>query len=175
MAYEQGLWNRLVNDKWPAGMTAPDADEAIRGARRLYRKAFGKPWRGPVRLTSGNRHTWIRRGVLVVNPDGWPGGWRGIVHDLSHYAHARLNPDDRPHATRQVYIERDLTDYAIRAGFPDGRLKPAAKPAPNPAAVRAAELAKLDRRIAGWETRLTRATHALVRLNRERRRLAGDA
>lgn len=174
------LWNRLVNSKWPKDMPVPTEQEAITGAKRLYRKAMGKPFTGDVKITSGNRHTWIRmapdakrgRGyirTMFVNPayrhrPGWP----GIVHSISHYAHSRKHPNDRPHSDRQAYIERDLTDYALAAGFHEGKLKRVPKPKPHKdlAADRAANI---DKRIAAWETKEKRAKNALKKLRNQKR------
>ncbi len=122
------VW-KAVDDAWPDDMPVPTGPEAIKGAKRLYKRAMGRPWKGPVKLTSGRNHTWIRRGVLVVNPNetnDW--GWKGIVHSISHYAHMRLNPNLRPHDAKQAYLERDLAEYAVKSGFLGGKLKSRAKP-----------------------------------------------
>ena len=126
------VW-KAVHKAWPPGnLTVPTGPEAIKGAKRLYKRAMGRPWTGPVKLTSGRNHTWIRRGVLSVNPDEnrWNGrgGWPEIVHSISHYAHGRLNPRLRPHDDKQAYLERDLAEYAVRSGFLEGKLKSRTKP-----------------------------------------------
>ena len=89
-----------INQSWPKGMAAPSPKEAVAGAKRLYKMGMGRPWCGPVRLTSGNRYTWIRDGVLVVNPDrkGYFRGWKDIVHNMAHYCHRRLHPDETAHS-----------------------------------------------------------------------------
>jgi hypothetical protein len=51
-----------VNGKWPEGTNdgrniVPDGQEAISACKRLYRRAFGKPWSGKWELTTGNRYT----------------------------------------------------------------------------------------------------------------------
>src|SRR5436190_12558162 len=87
-------WDKLVNERWGGEQPVLSPDESIAAAKRLYRKAMGRPWTGGVRITSGNRITWIRRGVLVVNPDKRERdarGLRAIIHDLSHFAHSRLH------------------------------------------------------------------------------------
>jgi hypothetical protein len=131
-AREAGLWNRLVNDKFEGKAPVLPADESVKAAKRLYRRAMGRPWDGPVKLTSGNRSTWVWRDVLVVNPDErhGAGGLREIIHSISHYAHSVKHPNDAPHSSRQVYLERDLVDYAIASGFLDGKLASKAKPKP---------------------------------------------
>ena len=172
MSHEQGLWDRLVNSKWPDDTPAPTEREAIAGAKRLYRKAMGRPWRGAVKATSGNRHTWIRRGVLYVNPDerrrNGKGGWAEIVHSISHYAHRRLNPNDKPHSARQSYIERDLTDYVLEQGWHTGALKREKKPAPEQDIV-VERYQRILTRETNWQKKFERAKNALAKARRERR------
>ena len=116
--YEKQL--RLIRE----GNLKPNKEEAIRFAKRIYRKGMGKPWKGKVKITSGNRYTWIRRGILVVNPDhGYYGGWRDILHEISHYIHWHKNPGKQPHDASQFRLERDLTEYAIKSGICEGKLK----------------------------------------------------
>lgn len=90
-----------VNGSWPEKVPALTKDEAIPAAKRLYRKAFGKAFKGKWKLTSGNRYSWSRSGVFSVNWTGrevtldektgkfipWGSGWKDLVHDMSHYAH----------------------------------------------------------------------------------------
>lgn len=169
MVHKPDLWDRLVNSKWPPGIATPSDAEAITGAKRLYRKAMGKPWRGPVTITSGNRHTWIRRGVLYVNPNyTWRPGWPGIVHAIAHYAHARKHPGDRPHSARQAYIERDLTDYALANGFLEGRLNRPKRQASKPDPV-VSRYQRILARQSKWQTKLKRAENALAKVRKERR------
>jgi len=128
------VW-KAVHEAWPDDMPVPTGPEAIKGAKRLYKRAMGRPWRGPVKITSGRRHTWIRWSVFSVNPDErrWNGrgGWPEIVHSISHYAHSRLNPKLKPHDDKQAYIERDLAEYVVKSGWLNGKLKSKAKPKSN--------------------------------------------
>lgn len=158
-------WDRLVNSRWPADLPIPSEKEAIAGAKRLYRRAMGKPFRGKVVATSGNRYTWVRRGVMSVNPNrsnAWrpKAGWPDIVHLLAHYCHRRKYPGVRPHDHRELDLESDLTRYAIEHGFHEGRLKRAS--AERPAVSRkekgqAAAIAGLAR----WQAKLKRAQTAV--------------
>jgi hypothetical protein len=172
MALEKGLWDRLVNSKWPNDTTIPTEQEAISGAKRLYRKAMSQPWRGSVKITSGNRYTRIRGRVLFVNPnqkDGTErGSWEKIVHSISHYAHRRLNPNDAPHSSRQAYIERDLTDYVLTQGWLDGKLKRHEKPKEDKDVV-SIRYQRILAREASWEKKLNRAKNALVKVRKESR------
>ena len=125
---EKGLWDRLVNNKFDGKQPILSEVDSLYAARKLYRKAMGREWCGEFKLTSGNRYTWIRRGVFYVNPDkrergsiqqafGFDNdevrGVRAIIHDVSHICHYRLRPNDAAHSKHQAYLERDLTDYAI--------------------------------------------------------------
>ena len=125
---EKGLWDRLVNNKFNGLQPILSEVDSLYAARKLYRKAMGREWCGEFKLTSGNRYTWIRRGVFYVNPDkrergsiqqafGFDNdevrGLRAIIHDVSHICHYRLRPNDAAHSKHQAYLERDLTDYAI--------------------------------------------------------------
>jgi len=169
MSREAGLWDRLVNDKWPQPVPLPTEAEAIAGARRLFRKATGRAWRGRVRIASGNRHTWVRRGVLYVNPTyRWRPGWPGIVHGIAHYAHYLKHPDDPPHSDRQAYTERDLVDYVLAQGWLDGKLKRPAttKPKRDPVKDRYQRILAREKT---WESKLKRAENALAKVRRERR------
>jgi hypothetical protein len=126
------VWNRMVNSKFGGVQPILSDDESLVAARKLYRHAFGKAFPGKVELTKGNRFTWVRRGVLYVNPDkreGHTRGLRSIIHDLSHYAHSRLHPRDAPHSIRQARLEARLAKFALVRGWHEGGL---AKPKPEP-------------------------------------------
>lgn len=139
---DPGLWDRLVNERFGGQQPVLSPEDSAAAAKRLYRHAMGRAWTGPVKLTSGRRYTWVRRGVLIVNPD-MPQfrirGLRAMIHDLSHYAHSRLHPSDAPHSRRQAQLEGKLVTYAINAGWLDGAVrklgpapKPKAPPEPKP-------------------------------------------
>lgn len=159
-----------VNGKWPEGTNdgrdiVPSEQEAISGAKRLYRKAFGKPFRGKVKTTSGRNYTYVRRHVLYVNPNqkSWAGngGWHEIVHGLSHYAARSIW--NEAHGARHAFIERELIEYVVAHGFLEGKLRSKAKPKPEKKIEKhAALLTKIQR----WESKLKRAQNALKKLNR---------
>lgn len=156
-------WNDLVNRKWPAEMPIPSDQEAITGAKRLYRRAMGKPFRGKVVATSGNRYTWIRSRVLSVNPNrrgAWhpKAGWPDIVHLMAHYCHSRKHPNARSHAHQELDMEADLTRYAVEHGFHEGRLRSKPRPAkakPDPKAVK---YEKAKAALKRWQTKAKRAS-----------------
>ena len=170
------LWNRVVNSKWPSNMPVPTDQEALSGARRLYKKATGKRWTGKVKITRGNRHTWIRWDgdvdgsrrnqvdTLFVNPNKFGRGWREIVHSIAHLAHHELNYNDRPHTHKQLYIERDLTDFVLASGWLNGKLKAPAKAKPDVIAIRYNRM--LARKI-NWTKKLKRAQNAVRKIDKE--------
>jgi len=171
------LWG-LVNDQWkahPNWRTAPTSEEAVRGFKILYRAATGRSFKGRVELTSGNRHTWVRKGVWYINPDevriGGLGGWAEIVHSMSHYFHSRNNPTLAPHHAKQAYLERKLTETALRRGFLDGKLKPKPKAPKPPVDKLALQMERLEARERAWATKLKRANTAIAKMKKERRSL----
>jgi len=171
---KKGLYDKLVNDKWPRAYPIPTDQEAITGAKRLYRKAMGRPWPGKVKIVRGNRHTWSRGWVLCVNPNqsnGF-GGWRSIVHGISHYCHRRLNPRDKDHSSKQAYLERDLTDYVLEKGFLEGKLKSKATPKKKTDPVQTRYLKMIERK-KNWEKKSARAEKALQKVKTEIRQYEG--
>lgn len=151
-------WNRLVNNKWPAGLPKPSPQEAITGAKRLYRKAMGRPFKGKVRVTSGRRYSWIRRGEMIVNPSH---GWPEIVHLLSHYFHRRLHPKHRPHSYLALEMEKNLTDYALAHGFHEGKLKSKPRPTKPKPPQRVLRLQSAAEHLKRWEAKRKRAETAI--------------
>ena len=171
MAYER------VNGAWPEGTNdgrdlKPTPQEALAGAKRLYRKAFGRPYKGKFILATGNRRTWYGsdRMTIRVNPDEqnkWRGGggWHEIVHSISHMAANRLYGE--AHGPRHAFLERELIDYVVSSGWLEGKLKRPVKPKPDidPKEQRRKQiLSKIDR----WERKKARAERALRKLARQR-------
>jgi hypothetical protein len=157
-----------VNDQWPDTIPSLDPQEALAAAKRLYRVATGRAFQGKWALTSGRRYTWPRRGVYYVNPGGHHfGGWRDLVHDISHRAHWVLHrhaKDYKPHDHRHHFLERELVAHVLKAGWLDGRLKRPAKTKPDAKRLRAARIAA---RLKAWEAKRKRAETALRKLRRQ--------
>lgn len=120
-------------------------------AKRLYRFAMKKPFRGKIKLTSGRRYTWIRNHVLYVNPDlGGSGGWHELVHLMSHLCANRLFPKAKGHGAQHAFLEREMIQYVISSGWLDGKLKSkvhSVKPRPIP-------MDKVLASIKRWETKV---------------------
>jgi hypothetical protein len=157
---------------WPDNLPPLTGQEAVSAARRLYRLGMGKAFRGQIKLTSGNRYTWIRGGVLYVNPDGHHfGAWRDLVHDLSHLVHRRLHPKLDPHDWSHAHLERRLTEHVLSQGWLDGKLRRPDKPAPRQQRLdlRAQRHKRVMAALARAEHRLKLAERAVARLTKRRR------
>jgi len=182
-----------VNAVWPDECPIPSPQEALTGARKLVRLALTlkrepskdpsrqvqptPKFRGEFKLTSGNRYTYPRRGVFYVNPDQSDHrfrGWKGIVHDISHWAGRRLYPDYDPHDHRHAFIERTLAEHVVKNGWLDGKLKRPKKPKPV-IDLKAARAARIDQRITAWERKRKRAETALKKLRQQQRYYAQRA
>jgi hypothetical protein len=138
---------------------------------------LGGPTSPPLRtrwtwqLTSGNRYTRPRGGVFYVNPNESDmfGGWKAIVHDISHWAGRRLFPKAPPHSPGTAFIERKLAEHVINSGWLDDKLKrePKAKPEIDVKALRHQRtLAAIKR----WESKAKRAKTTLAKLHQRRKR-----
>src|SRR6185295_8961704 len=163
---------QTVNGSWPEGpLPKPDGDEAVRGAKRLFRKFTGRAYRGKWMATSGRRNTWPYRGIFYVNPDrkcDHGGGWRAIVHSMSHFVHY-FKGGSRPHDAfgRHAFLEREMIAYVVESGWLEGKLKRTAKPK-APVDVKQVRYRALLAKIAKWESKQRRAVTALKKLKRQR-------
>lgn len=175
MAYEN------VNGMWPAGTNdgrdlKPTAQEAIAGFRRLYRKAFGRPYRGKLILASGNRRTWYgsQSRTIRVNPDEGGRGWHEIVHSVSHMAASHLHREN--HGPRHAFIERELIAHVVKSGWLDGKLKrPTKIVVRDPRAEAKKKLDNVRAKIKAWTTKRRRAETAIKKLMRKERYYAAQA
>lgn len=163
-----------VNSQWPAGTNdgkdlKPTPEEATRAAKRLYRLAMKRPFKGKIKITSGRRTTWIRSGVFYVNPDYRGGGWHELVHMISHYCAFRLHPNVKAHSTQHAFVERELIAHVVKSGWLAGKLAKAI-PAP-PVDRRAVRRARLETRRAAWTTKAKRAKTALAKITAALKRL----
>lgn len=168
------LWDRMVNSRFGGEQPILSGEESLAAARKLYRHAMGKPWPGKWELTSGNRYTWPRRGVFRVNPDKRERetrGLRAIIHDVSHYCHGRLHPNDSAHSIRQVRLEARLVKFALERRWHEGTLKreprtpePVVKDKPDVVVQRYRRMiARRDK----WAAELERATRLLAKAEAE--------
>jgi hypothetical protein len=161
-------WYRRVNEAWPSKVPPLTEAEALRAAKRLFRFAMGYTFRGPVKVTSGRRYTWVRRGVLYVNPEQ---GWHSLVHLISHYCHDRsVGAEDQGHNAKHARAELRMIKEVIKRGWLEGKLKDKPKAERPVAAIdeRAVRLAHTDAAIERWERKAKRAANALKKLRRRR-------
>ena len=168
-----------VNGQWPEGTNdgrdiIPTPEEAMSGAKRLYRVAMGRPFRGTMKLTSGRRRTWIRHNVFYVNPNEkrWAhasvnGGWHEIVHSISHIASYRLYRE--AHGPRHAWIEKQLIAHVVRSGWLDGKLKRKPSEPKPPVDPKVEKLTGIEARIKRWQAKQKRAATALRKLERQRK------
>jgi hypothetical protein len=176
---DRSQWDRLVNERWDGVQPVLSPEDSIKATLRLFRQAMGRPWTGKVRLATGNRRTWVRSGVLVVNPDessrGSQGGLREIIHSIAHYAHYRLHPSEAPHSRRQLLLESRLVTYAIKSGFAEGRVRrlgpapqPKAAPEPKPPVDKVVQKhARMVKRRDTYRAQVERLTRLLAKAERE--------
>lgn len=184
-------WYERTNAEWDEAaktcggtLPIPSPDEAMRGARKLFRFATGRTIER-CELTSGNRYTWAYRGVLRVNPDRCESvgrGWQSIVHDISHYAHRRINRGTKPHCKAQALLEARMIREVVKRGFLVGSLarvsataeeieEPASMALPATHLIKqqrtAAKLSALEEREKKWDAKLRRAENALKKLRKQ--------
>lgn len=175
---------------WPAS-TPPimTGEEAVRAAKRLWRRFAGKAYPGKWIIEQGRGYANSDHLGFHIYPSQ---GWEGMVHSLSHrlyfslvtvtrsslttakarenYKHVkRFDTAGRNihHSDAHAELERAMIKMVVDNGWLDGRLhpKPRAprpkKPAPDPLQV---ELDRVVARRKAWKTRLRRAKTTLATL-----------
>lgn len=145
-----------VNTAWPEDVPPLTRIEATRAMKRLCRHFGFRPRR-------------VRRCWVALTPPyhTLDRGWRRLVHDLSHSWFRQTYPRKRPHDALHARYEAEMVAYVLGAGWLEGRLKP--KPREKPARdVVAERAARIEARIAAWETKRKRAETALRKLRRQR-------
>ena len=158
-------WYERTDATWPAEVPPLTGDEAIRAARKLYRFVFGRTYLKPVTVTSGNRYSGYGDKGLVVNPVGHrrgPGGWKAMVHELSHAFGGG-------HSKRHARLEARMIREVLRRGWLDGSLKSEPKPESTQVDQYARKLGQIDGGIVRWERKKRRAENALRKLVRRRK------
>jgi len=111
-------WYARVNAAWPAELPPLTADEAVKAARKLWRWGLGEKYRSKIEVTSGNRYTWERYGVLSVNPTSTRhgGGWDAFIHDMSHLLWRRANGRDvKPHEKGHAKFELSMRKEVLKS------------------------------------------------------------
>lgn len=146
--------------------------EATAAVRKMYRHLTGRLFPYGFNETSGNRNTWIRGAIFVINVGR---GWSDLIHSFSHWYHRANFPGDRPHSKRHARIEAKLRRWAVARGWMAGVLArpevvvvPPTKSEERAKLIerRRAQIARLDRKIKALTTRRRTAARSLGALER---------
>jgi hypothetical protein len=167
---DRALWDQNINTLWGGRRPVLSPADSLAAARKLWRHATGKGWKGEWKLTSGRRVTRPIRGTFYVNPNEPDDpGIRGIIHSISHVAHYRLHPKDAPHSIRQMRLEARLTKFAIKRGWHEPKLVEPVAPPPAPAKpdVVAQRYRRMVARRDKWAAELERAKRLLAKAEKE--------
>jgi len=146
--------NEQMFNVWP--------NHAASYCRAMWKQATGRKLQWKIRIGTGNRRTWVNRGVLSVNPDQ---GWHDINHDFTHFIERRKTGD--AHSESHLYLERDGAELIRRRFLTEG--KPPEEPKPTKEDLQTKRAASVDRRIIQWERKQQRATNALKKLRKQKR------
>jgi len=164
-----------VNDLWSSNncsirfeksKESADFNTAKNLLRALWKKEVGTkfPYK-TINLVTGNRNTWVRRGVVSINCDK---GWGDIIHSWSHWLDYRINPNNRPHSAEHSLIEFRCTKYFFEKGLLEKsrnitqELKP--KKRINKVAQRYERMLKRQK---AWNKKLKLANTNLAKVNKE--------
>jgi hypothetical protein len=147
-----------INDLWPETVPPLTEQEAVSAAKRLYRLGVGRAFKGKFKIVTGNRRTWIRGGVFVLNPSK---GWKSLVHTISHLTHYKTHPGKTGHHWTHIGFERKLTEAVLKKGWLDGNLRRDEPAKPDQRTIR---YQRIVTRIETWEKKKRRAETALTKL-----------
>ena len=89
-----------------AGLPHPTRKQALSVAKRVWRRAVGKPWPGTWSAGRGNHRTYPRGWKFLVNPGQ---GWAELIHDMSHEAYSQLTRCTGHY--KRICSEAKLLDY----------------------------------------------------------------
>jgi len=134
--------------------------------KALWKKEVGTkfPYK-TIKQVSGNRNTWVRRGVVSINCDK---GWGDIVHLWSHWLDYKLNPNNRPHSAEHSLIELRCTKHFFEKGYLEksrcANEQPKVKKRINKVAQRYERMLKRQK---AWSKKLKLANTNLAKVNKE--------
>ena len=165
-----------VNDLWRSNQLSirferskesVDFNTAKNLIRALWKKEIGVikfPYKN-IKQVTGNRDTWVRRGVVSINCDK---GWGDIIHSWSHWLDYRINPNTRPHSAEHSLIELRCTKYFFDKGFLEksrtANEQPKVKKRINKVAQRYERMLKRQK---AWSKKLKLANTNLAKVNKE--------
>ena len=157
-------YNRIVETIWNEGSTPAQRRNvhpnlAMNYVRAFWKQEVGSKFRWKIRIGTGNRRTWLHRGVFTVNPEQ---GWHDINHDLGHFIERRRSGG--AHTDSQLRLERNGARLIVRKFLRD---EPYVEPKTlrDPVAERAA---RVESGIKRWDAKLKRAANALKKLKRKK-------
>ena len=114
----------------------------------------------------------MRRGILVVNPNRpghEGGGWKALVHDLSHLMWQRANRDEnvKPHEKGHAKLELRMIKEVIKRGWLNPEPEKAPPLPPTKQEKQTERYERIKARIASWERKERRVLSALKHLRRK--------
>lgn len=159
-------YNNVVGKIWDENSTREQRfnvhpNLAMNYIRAFWKQVMGSKFPYDLRVGSGNRRTWCHGGVFTVNPDQ---GWHDINHDMSHYLERRITGD--AHSDHHLRLERDGAKLICRRFLRDEPYEPPKAQVRDLVAERAA---RVEKNIANWEKKQSRANNALKKLYKKRR------
>lgn len=163
-------WYRRANAEWPAIVPALTAEEAEKATRKLFRFATGITMKREIRITSGNRSTWIARdGAFRVNPGR---GWMSLVHNVSHFVWWWKHPNETAHQKDHALLERRMIKEVIKRGWLNGSLKTVAPTIEQTReeqiqVIRSLQMERMRARLKAWNTKAKRAETAIRKLTKQ--------
>jgi hypothetical protein len=86
------------------GKNPADFKLAKRFIKEIWKEVLEKDFPYPMHPlpVTGNRHTWIRNGVLYINCEK---GWQNINHAIGHLMAYKKYPNKRPHSVENAWLE----------------------------------------------------------------------
>ena len=84
------------------GKNPADFKLAKRFIKQIWKEVLEKDFPYPIQQVTGDRRTWIRKGVFVVNCDK---GWQNINHAIGHLMSYRKYPGKRQHCAENAWLE----------------------------------------------------------------------
>ena len=163
-------WYARANATWPDPLPKPTPEQAVLAVKRLWKWGMNERMTYPVELTSGRNYTWRRNGKMYVNPDSdhHGGGWKALIHDLSHLMWRRANREEgvRPHEKGHAKLELRMVKEVIKRGWLNETPREEA-PIATKKDVQSTRYAGINRRIESWEAKERRAKNAIKKLRRQ--------
>jgi len=158
----------------------PSFKEAISALKRLYRLIMGKPLskKYTFKETSGNRHTWCRRGVWSFNTNARRKGfirqdgsraedtWLELSHSISHWLCLRKHPNAKGHSIYQWRIEKECANYCMKHKFHLGSLIRESKPKVE-VSKDVLLVTRLKKNISSWEKKIKRANTFIKKYSKQ--------